>query len=101
MSDTQTLPPLAEIGQRHNSQIEGLALSINEEVQDYLAEKDMIGNMFNLVFQLRHDQDEQLVVLEELECKEEFLASGLIVETDKGCENTFIIPQDSARVFIQ
>ncbi|EJG1068408.1 hypothetical protein C4G49_RS05165 [Vibrio parahaemolyticus] len=100
MSDNQTLPPLAKAGQFHNSQIEGLRLEVKSEIQDYLHEKGMVGNLFNLAFQLRHDQEEQLVILEELECKDEFLASGLIVETDKGCEYTFIIPKESARVFI-
>lgn len=100
MSDNQTLPPLAKIGQYHNSKIEGVVLEIKEEIQDYLGEKGMVGNLFNLVFQLRHDQ-EQIVILEEMECKDEFLVSGLIIETEKGCEHTFIIPEDSARIFIQ
>ncbi|HAS6095621.1 TPA: hypothetical protein I7145_13315 [Vibrio vulnificus] len=101
MSDNQKLPPLAKEGQLHNSQIEGLELKINAKIQDRLAENGMLGNLFNLAFQLRHDQEEQLVILEELECKDEFLASGLIVETDKGCKHTFLIPREAACVYIR
>lgn len=101
MSKTPTLPPLAKQGQSHNSKIDGLLLEVKSEIQDYLHEKGMLGNLFNLVFQLRHDQDEQLVILEEIECKDEFLASGLIVDTDKGCEHTFLVPKESAYVYIK
>lgn len=68
---------------------------MNSVIQGELSEKGVLGNILNLVFQLIPDPEVQYVVLEELECRDDFLRAGLIIETDEACEHTYIVPKES------
>ncbi|MEZ8273567.1 hypothetical protein AB6C54_20635 [Vibrio splendidus] len=99
--DLEKLPPLAREGHKRGQNTPNLALSVNSVIQDELSEKGLLGNIFNLVFQLIPDREVQYVVLEELECRDDFLRAGLIIETGEGCENTYIVPKEAADCYIE